>query len=76
MSTELPGQHIFLLLSDKTRNLQWVPGLSRGKGRPSRDADPSPPSSAMVKKEWSYTSTSYIGRTTCTEPQCLYECPI
>jgi len=31
--------------------MQWVPGLSRGKERPGRDADPSPPSSAMVKKE-------------------------
>ena len=26
---------------------QWVPGLSRGKERPGRDADPSPPSSAV-----------------------------
>ena len=31
--------------------VQWVPGLSRGKKRPGRDADPSPPSSAVVKKE-------------------------
>jgi len=31
--------------------VQWVPGLSRGKERPGLDADPSPPSSAMVKKE-------------------------
>ena len=30
--------------------VQWVPGLSRGKERPGRDADPSPPSSAMVIK--------------------------
>jgi len=30
--------------------VQWVPGLSRGKERPRRDADPSPPSSAVVKK--------------------------
>jgi len=27
--------------------VQWVPGLSRGNGRPRRDADPSPPSSAV-----------------------------
>ena len=27
--------------------VQWVPGLSRGKERPRRDADPSPPSSAV-----------------------------
>jgi hypothetical protein len=27
--------------------VQWAPGLSRGKERPWRDADPSPPSSAV-----------------------------
>jgi len=31
--------------------VQWVPGLSRGKERPVRDADSSPPSSAVVMKE-------------------------
>jgi hypothetical protein len=32
--------------------VQWVPGvLSRGKARPGRDADHSPPSSAEVKNE-------------------------
>jgi hypothetical protein len=31
--------------------VQWVPGLSRGKERPGRDADPLPPSSAVVMKE-------------------------
>jgi hypothetical protein len=31
--------------------VQWVPGLSRGKERPRRDADPSPPSSVVVMKE-------------------------
>ena len=30
--------------------VQWVPGLFWGKERPGRDADPSPPSSAMVMK--------------------------
>ena len=30
--------------------VQWVLGLSRGKERPGRDADPSPLSSAMVMK--------------------------
>ena len=30
--------------------VQWVPGLSRGKKRPGREADPSPPSSAVVMK--------------------------
>ena len=53
--------------------VQWVPGLSRGKERPVRDADPSPPSSAVVKKGQSYTSTPPMGRTACTEPQCLYK---
>ena len=42
-----------------------------GKERPGRDADSSPPSSIVVKKE-SYTSTPPMGRTACTEPQCLY----
>jgi hypothetical protein len=31
--------------------VQWVPGLYRGKERPGRDANPSPPSSAVVMKE-------------------------
>ena len=31
--------------------VKWVPGLSRGKVRPGRDADPSPPSSAEVKNK-------------------------
>jgi hypothetical protein len=53
--------------------VQWVPSLSRGKERPGRDADPSPPSSAVVMKGYSYTSTPPIGRTACTEPQCLYK---
>jgi len=44
-----------------------------GKEQPGRDADPSPPSSAVVKKEQSYTSTPPMGRTACTEPQCLYK---
>jgi hypothetical protein len=53
--------------------VKGVPGLSRGKEQPGRDADPSPPSSAVVMKEYSYTSTPSIGRTACTEPQCLYK---
>jgi hypothetical protein len=44
-----------------------------GKERPGRDADPSPPSTAVVTKEQSYTSTPPVGRTACTEPQCLYK---
>jgi len=41
--------------------VQWVPGLSRSKERTGRGADPSPPSSAVVKKEYSYTSTPPMG---------------
>jgi hypothetical protein len=44
-----------------------------GKERPGRDADTSSPSSAVVMKEQSYTSTTPLGRTACTEPQCLYK---
>jgi len=44
-----------------------------GKKRPGRDADASTPSSAAVKKEYSYTSTPPMGRTACTDPQCLYK---
>ena len=52
-------------------NGYWVfPG---GTEQPGRDADPSPPSSAVVMKEQSYTSTPPMGRTACTEPQCLYK---
>jgi hypothetical protein len=44
-----------------------------GKERPGRDADPSPPSSAVVIEGSSYTSTPPVGLTVCTEPQCLYK---
>jgi hypothetical protein len=37
--------------------IQWVSGLSWGKVRPGRDANPSPPSSAEVLEELSYTFT-------------------
>ena len=47
--------------------------LLGGKERPGRDADPSPPSSAVVMKGQSYTSNPPMGRTACTEPQCLYK---
>ena len=40
-----------------------------GKERSGRDdADPSPPSSAVDKKEYSYTSTPPMGHMACTEP--------
>jgi hypothetical protein len=41
--------------------IQWVPGtLSLRVKRQGREADHTPPSSAEVKNEWSYTSTSPI----------------
>jgi len=40
-----------LALGPKQPSVQWVPGLSQGKGRLARDADHSPPSSAVIKKE-------------------------
>jgi hypothetical protein len=49
-------------------NRYWV--FPRGKEWPGRDTDPSPPSSAVVMKEYSYTSTPRMGR---TEPHCLYK---
>jgi hypothetical protein len=48
---------------------QVFPG---GKERPGRDADPSPPSSAVVMKEQSYTSTPPMGSTACTVELYLY----
>jgi len=45
----------------------------RSKERPGHDADLSPSSSAVVMKQKSYTSTPPMGRTACTEPQCMYK---
>ena len=47
-----------------------------GKERSGSDADPLPPSSAVVMKEYSFTCTPPIGRRSCTETQCLYKGPI
>jgi len=49
------------------------PVFPGGKDWPGHDADPSPPSSAVVMKEESYTSTPPVGHTACTEPQCLHK---
>ena len=57
----------FSLLYNGYRVFPW------GKERPGCDADPSPPSSAVVKKGQSYTFNPPMGRTACTEPQCLYK---
>ena len=43
-----------------------------GKERLGCDADPSPPSNAVIMKGYSCTSTPPMGCTACTEPQCLY----
>jgi len=43
--------------------VKWVPGLSWGKVRPERAVDHSPPSSATVMGEYSYTSTHPLGHT-------------
>jgi len=48
-------------------------GFPGGKERRGRAADPSSSSSAVVKKEYSYTSSPRVGRTACTEPQGLYK---
>jgi hypothetical protein len=53
--------------------VQWVPGLSRGKERLGRDADPSPPSSAVGHERVELYLSSPMGRRACTEPQCLYK---
>jgi hypothetical protein len=45
----------------------------RVKERPELDVEHSPLSSAVVMKEYSYTSTSPMGRTACTEPEYLYK---
>ena len=47
--------------------------FSGSKERPEGDADPSPPSSVVIMKRWSYTSTPPMGRSACTEPQYLYK---
>ena len=47
--------------------------FSGGKVWPGRDADPSPPSSAVVLKQQSSTSSLPTDRTACTVPQCLYK---
>jgi len=44
-------------LSPTQPPVQWIPGLFRGEERPGCDADRSPSSSAVVKKEYNYTST-------------------
>jgi hypothetical protein len=72
------GGEIFRTCSDQPwgpprllYNGYWV--FPRVKEQLGCDADPSPPSSAMVMKEQNYTSTPPTGHMACTEPQCLYK---
>jgi len=46
------------------------PGVNSGRGV---TLTPHPLLVPLVMKEYSYKSTSPIGRTACTEPQCLYK---
>jgi hypothetical protein len=45
----------------------------RGKERPGRDSDPSPPSRAVGHERVELYLYPPMGRTACTEPQCLYK---
>jgi len=45
-------------------------GVKSGRGM---TLAPHPLLVPLVMKEYSYTSTPPMGRTACTEPQCLYE---
>jgi len=47
-----------------------LPGVKSGWGV---TLTPHPLLVPLVMKEWSYTSTTPMGRTACTEPQCLYK---
>ena len=51
-------------------------GSFPGVKRPGCGFDPSPHSSAVLKKKYSYTSTAPMAGTACTEPQCLYSTAI
>ena len=46
------------------------PGVKSGRGV---TLTPHPLLVPLVMKEYSYTSTPPVGRTACTEPQCLYK---
>ena len=54
--------------------VQLVPGLSRGeKSGRGVTLTAHPLLVPLVMKEYSYTSTPPMGRTACTEPQCLHK---
>jgi len=58
------------LLSLLYNGYRLFPG---GKERPGRDPDPSPPSTAVGHERVELYLYSPMGRTACTEPQCLYK---
>ena len=66
LSKTFPGAH----LASCTMGAVSFPGVKSGRGL---TLTPSTPSSAIVKKEQSYTPTPSMGRRACTEPQCLYK---
>ena len=55
-----------------TMSTAYFPGVKR----PGCGADHPPPSSAVVKKEESYSFTPPMGRTAFTETKCLYKCAL
>jgi len=60
-----PGAHP----ASCTRGTRSFPGVKSGRGV---TLTPHPFLVPLVMKEYSYTSTPLMGRTACTEPQCLY----
>jgi len=56
--------------------IKWVPGLSWGLQSGWGVALTPHPSSGVVKKEYSYTSTPPMRHTACIEPQCPYSIAI
>jgi hypothetical protein len=51
---------LFSTLGPTQPLIQWIPEFFPGVKRPGHQVDHSPPSSTVVKSEWSYTSTPHI----------------
>jgi hypothetical protein len=62
-TVQLSVLHSYRIYHEKFIAYTWIFGAWRW---------PLTPSSAVVKKVSNYTSTPPMGRTACTEPQCLY----
>jgi hypothetical protein len=60
-----PGTHP----ASSTMGTGFFPGIKGGRGV---TLTPRPLLVPLVTKQYSYISTLRIGRTACTEPQCLY----